>query len=125
MATIYQLSVTSEDRKACADMTRNLVQIYLHKKFIQANIKRISEEWKSIARRIKAGEKMIEEMLEDKNVKTTNPQHYKDMSDLYYLLVTLSSFYERFFTSAFSPQETARWNKVQAIFSDVHEILCL
>jgi hypothetical protein len=125
MADIYRLSVTSEDRKACADMVRNLVDVFMKQNFIQSSIKQITEEWKSIARRIKLGEKMIEDILETKDTKLKNSQHFKELSDLYALLVTVCSFYDRFFSSAFQSQDEARWNKVRIIQNDVRQIFNL
>jgi hypothetical protein len=125
MATIYQLRVTSEDRKACADMARNLIQVYVHRQFIQSNIKRITEEWKSIARRIKSGEEMIEKILAVRGSQGFDQLYLNSLGDLYYLLVTLNSMYEGFFASAFPPEDEARRDKVQVILNDVREILCV
>lgn len=123
MASVYQLQILPEDRKACADMTRQLISVYHRKDFTRSNIHKIFEEWKSLARRIKTGEQMIETTAACTTAKTSERAHLQALGDLHFLLTKMLTFYEGFFTSAFPPEDEARYQKTQPMIEEVHRII--
>lgn len=65
---------------------------------------------------------MIEQMLEI-NESQRDKAHFRMLTDLYALMVTLSRFYESFFRDAFPPEEPQRYAKVQVMINEIRSII--